>query len=180
MTIGRGPVARAVVDAAAVRAGDRALDVGCGPGAAVRESIRAGATGVGIDPSGVMLAVARRITRRRRVDGAEFLEGTAEALPLPDGSATVAWSISSAHHWADPAAGLAELRRVLAPSGRLVVAERLTTPGARGHAAHGFTIQQAEAFATTARAAGFDDVRVDERHVGRRRLVMISAVRPAR
>jgi len=61
---------------------------------------------------------------------------------VPDDSATVAWAISSAHHWEDRAAAIGEARRALAPAGRLVLAERLTKPGARGHACHGLTRDQ--------------------------------------
>ena len=46
-----------------------------------------------------MLRLARRLTRRR--DRITLRQGTAEALPLPDGSATVLWSIATVHHWSD-------------------------------------------------------------------------------
>ena len=41
--------------------------------------------------------------------------GVAEAIPLPEGSAAVAWSIATVHHWSDIDAGLREVRRVLLP-----------------------------------------------------------------
>jgi ubiquinone/menaquinone biosynthesis C-methylase UbiE len=79
----------------------------------------------------------------------------------------VVWSLKTVHHWKDVTAGLAELRRVLAPSGRLLVMERRVQPGATGLASHGWTEEQAEAFAAQCRAAGFDGVRIDERPDGR-------------
>ena len=69
------------------------------------------------------------------------------------------WAISSAHHWEDRDAGISEARRVLAPAGRLVLAERLTKPAARRHAAHGLTRDQAEDLARQLTAAGFGQVR---------------------
>jgi ubiquinone/menaquinone biosynthesis C-methylase UbiE len=41
-----------------------------------------------------------------------YLQGGAEALPLPDESASVVWSIASVHHWADLDAGLRGRRGV--------------------------------------------------------------------
>jgi len=91
-----------------------------------------------------MLSLARAITSMRRVTGVEFLEGSAEALPLPDRSATVLWALSSVHHWVDRGAGLAEAHRVLVPGGWILLAERAVAPGARGHARHGLTSEESE------------------------------------
>ncbi len=100
---------------------------------------------------------------------------TAEALGLPDGSATVAWSISTVHHWSDVDAGLVGVHRVLEPGGRFVAIERLSPAGARGHASHGWTEAQAGAFAEVCVAHGFVDTRVATHHVGRRPVLSVSA-----
>lgn len=178
MTVGRGQAARAIADAAGLEAGDRVADVGCGPGTAVREAARRGATATGIDPAPLMLWLARQISAARHTAQVTWLEGRAEALPLPDGAATIAWALSSAHHWNDQAAGLNELRRVLSPGGKMLLAERLVQPGARGHAAHGFTRAQADDLAQQMTAAGFVNVRTEIRRAGRRTLVIISGQRP--
>ena len=102
-----------------------------------------------------MLRLGRWLTAARHVPNVAFARGTAEALPLPDSSATVAWALSSVHHWTDRAAGLAEASRVLAPGGRILLAERLVKPGARGHAAHGLTRDHADQLADDLKAAGF-------------------------
>jgi ubiquinone/menaquinone biosynthesis C-methylase UbiE len=47
------------------------------------------------------------------------------------------------HHWHDLDAGLAEVRRVLRPSGRFLAIERQVEPGATGLASHGWTAEQA-------------------------------------
>lgn len=177
MAAGRGGIARMVADASRAGAGDHVVDVGCGPGTAAREAARRGATVTGIDPSAISLALARRLTRRA-LTGVEYRSGTAESIPLPDGAATVAWSISSAHHWSDRGAAIVELYRVLAPGGRLVVAEHRVADGARGLAAHGLAAERAEEFAAQLRGAGFADVAVAERG-GRRRFLFLTANRPA-
>jgi ubiquinone/menaquinone biosynthesis C-methylase UbiE len=174
MTVGRGNRARAVADLAKVATGDRVLDVGCGPGAAARLAARQGAAVVGVDPSAVMLRFARWISAVRRVDDLDWRVGRAEALPLPDASVTIAWAISTVHHWDDPTAGLGEIRRVLAPAGRVLLAERLVQPGARGHAAHGLTRHQADRLAAELAAAGFTDIHTDIRRAGRRTFLIVA------
>ena len=173
MTIGRGPRARAAAAAAWLTPADRVIDIGCGPGTAVRLASRRAAAATGIDPSPDMLLLARQISRIRRARHVSWAEGKAEKLPVPDGQATVAWAISSVHHWDDRAAGLGEARRALAPGGRLVLVERLARPGARGHAAHGLTSGQAEDLARQLTAAGFLRVEVHTRKAGRRDLVIV-------
>ena len=179
MTVGRGPAARAVADLAAVAPPDTVVDVGCGPGAAVREAARRGATAIGVDPSPGALAIARGLTMTRQGRGSvSWREGSAEAIPVADASATVVWALSSAHHWPDPGAGIDEIRRVLRAGGRVLVCERLVKPGARGHAAHGFTEAQAAMLADRITAAGFVDARTDVHRLARRTLIVVSAIAP--
>ena len=179
LLVGRGAVSRLVADLAGVGPQDRVLDVGCGPGGAAREAARRGAAVTGVDPAPLMLALGRRLSCGQSGRGIAFVEGTAEALPVADRSVTVAWAISSAHHWADVAAGLRELHRVLQPSGRLIIAERLARPGARGLAAHGFTSAQAAQTAAAAQAAGFAGAGHETHRAGRRTLAVVCAHRPA-
>jgi len=60
---------------------------------------------VAVEPSPVMIA-------QRPPGRAPALRGVAEALPLPDASVDAAMGVLTMHHWADVAAGLAEMRRV--------------------------------------------------------------------
>ena len=176
MIIGRDAVARLAADLASVSDTDRVVDVGCGPGTAVREAARRGARVTGVDPAPVMLGLARTLTRNR--PAITWAEGTAEKLREPDGSATVVWSLATVHHWTDVTAGLAEVRRVLSSGGQFLAIERCVRPGATGIASHGWTGHQAESFAAQCRAAGFDSVRA-EKHTPRRRAVfVVRAVRP--
>jgi ubiquinone/menaquinone biosynthesis C-methylase UbiE len=173
MVAGRGSDARLAARLAALESGDTVIDIGCGPGAAARHAARRGASVIGVDPAAVMRRVARVLTLPfTRV---RYVAGTAEHIPAPDASATVLWSIATVHHWQDVEAGLREARRVLQPGGRLVAIERRTTPGARGHASHGWTPEQAHAFAAHCVAAGFEHPVVEENADGHRTTVSVRA-----
>jgi ubiquinone/menaquinone biosynthesis C-methylase UbiE len=161
---------------ASVSEADRVVDIGCGPGNAVRAAARRGARVTGVDPAPVMLRIARALTRDR--PGITWTQGAAEDLRLPDGSATVVWSLATLHHWKDVTAGLAEVQRVLSPGGRFLAIERRVRPGATGLASHGWTDQQAESFAAQCRAAGFSDVRIATYTPRRRALKVVTAIRP--
>jgi len=175
MLAGRGATARAAIRIAGLTGSDRVVDVGCGPGAAVRAAARHAAAATGVDPNVASLALARWISAGRRARAVTWLQGSAEHLPLPDACATVVWSLSAVHHWADREAGFAEARRVLAEGGRLLIAERSVRPSGRGHAAHGLSAAQAEQVAAELAAAGFADVRIQASRAGRRLLTVIQA-----
>jgi len=160
MILGRKGDARLAARLSGLRPEETVVDVGCGPGAAVRYAAALGATVIGVDPAAVMLRTSRLLTRpSKRV---RFVEGTAEHLPLPGDSADVVWSIATAHHLRDVSAALVEARRVLKADGRLVVIEKRTEAGAHGLASHGWTREQAAAFAEACTQHGFVDVRVEE------------------
>lgn len=174
--LARGRAARVAAEMAGVGPGDRVVDVGCGPGTAVRVAARRGASGVGVDPAPVMLRTARLLSRPGRP--VRWRRGTAEDLPVADGSATVWWSLATVHHWQDVAAGLAEAHRVLAPGGRLLAVERRIGPDADGLASHGWQDAQAEAFAAACRTAGFTAVGVATHRIGPGDQLVVRATRP--
>lgn len=103
---------------------DRTLDVGCGPGAAVRLAAEAVTSGeaVGVDRAEAMVEIARK--RSTDYQNVRYEVAPAESLPFDDGSFTVVWTAHSLHHWEDGPAGLAEMRRVLSEGGRGVVLEQ--------------------------------------------------------
>ena len=109
----------AVLDLAGDVAGRRILDVGCGAGpllAALRER---GAIVTGVDSSAKMLELARQ----RLGDGADLhLADLSSPLPFPDGAFDDVIACLVLHYLEDWTAPLAELRRVLTPGGRLIVA----------------------------------------------------------
>jgi ubiquinone/menaquinone biosynthesis C-methylase UbiE len=90
------------------------LDIGCGTGrllrhAAVRWPF---AELIGVDPA------ARSLT-----PAATFLYGRGEEMPLAESSTEVVFCTISFHHWADQAAGLREVARVLQPGGLFCLAD---------------------------------------------------------
>jgi ubiquinone/menaquinone biosynthesis C-methylase UbiE len=180
MLFGRGGMARAVSRLAELASTDVVVDLGCGAGVAARRARRDGAAlVVGIDPSPQMLRLARWVSGAQRMDGVRFEEGAAESIPLDSASATVVWSIQSVHHWGDRARGLKESLRVLSPGGRLVLAERSVTPGARGRAGHGITEHGATELVELVADAGFVDVEKRTVPIARGNLVAVAARAPA-
>ena len=176
MTVGREGDARLAEQLSRLQPGDSVVDIGCGPGTAVRRAARLKASVIGVDPAPVMLRVARILTKSSET--IHYATGTAEALPLPDGSVSVLWTIASIHHWADLDAALREAKRVLSPAGRLVAIERRTQPGAGGHASHGWTDEQAMAFADLCEQHGFTGAEVASHQTGRRKTLSVTATAP--
>jgi SAM-dependent methyltransferase len=103
-----------LADLAGVRAGQRVLDVGCGPGALTAELVQRLGTAdvVAVDPSEPFVAAARE--RHPNVD---VKQASAEQLPFPDDAFDVALAQLVVHFMTDPAAGVAEMRRVTRPDG---------------------------------------------------------------
>jgi SAM-dependent methyltransferase len=91
--------------------GRTVVDLGAGTGKLTRLLLPTGARVVAIEPVAEM---------RAHIDGAEVLEGTAEAIPLPDGSADVV-TVAQAFHWFDLDRALPEIHRVLREDGNLVL-----------------------------------------------------------
>jgi len=106
----------ATISAVGAAPGMRALDLCCGPGLVAAGLVRAGADVVGADFSPAMLDIAREA-----VPTAEFIQGDAADLPFAGASfdaVTIGFGIP---HVSDPAAVMAEARRVLHPGGRLAL-----------------------------------------------------------
>lgn len=97
------------------------LDLGCGPGdLAVRLASRLQAARiVGLDLSPTMIELAKR--HETPGGGLRFVVGDAASLPFEADSFDVVVSTLSLHHWAEPAASFAEIRRVLRPGGLALV-----------------------------------------------------------
>jgi ubiquinone/menaquinone biosynthesis C-methylase UbiE len=103
-----------------VRSGDRALDIGCGTGEFTAALARAGADAVGVEVAQAALERAR--ARHPEIDFRHVpIEGP---LPFEDNEFDLVWASEVIEHVTDTARWLSEVRRVLAPAGRLLV----TTP----------------------------------------------------
>jgi SAM-dependent methyltransferase len=105
-----------LLDAAAVRAGSRVLDAGCGPGELAAGAAARGASVIGTDLSPGMIALARR-----RHPELEFQQADAERLPFSDGTFDAVVANLLIPHLPRPEAGVEELTRVLKPGGRLAM-----------------------------------------------------------
>src|SRR6266536_677659 len=110
------------VAAAGLPDGARVLDVGTGPGRVPLAIARAlpGLRVEGLDLSTEMVAQARRNATDAGLDDAvRFTVGDVADLPYADATFDLVVSTMSQHHWADAAAGLRELRRVLRPGAQV-------------------------------------------------------------
>lgn len=109
---------------AALRPGERLLDVACGTGAVTLPAAEiVGQTGqvVGLDPNPEALAVARRVNGQNGGGKIEWREGVADSLPFADGSFDCVTCQFGAMFFSERVAALKEMRRVLATGGRLVL-----------------------------------------------------------
>jgi len=114
-----------MVAEAALKPGDRALDVCCGTGDVTFRLARTGADAVGFDFSHPMLAVAAGRSAEAPLPAGSgsvrFEQGDALHLPFPDRSFEVVTIAYGLRNLADFHRGLRELTRVLKPGGRLLV-----------------------------------------------------------
>lgn len=103
-----------------LRPGERLLDVGCGTGALLhRLSSNPDTPLTGVDPVPEMLEIARR----RLPPEVDLRVGWAERLPFEREQFDVVVSCNAFHYFQEPVAALREMRRVLAPGGRLVITD---------------------------------------------------------
>jgi SAM-dependent methyltransferase len=111
---------------AELRPGERVLDLGSGGGIDVLLSARrVGETGFayGVDMTEEMLALARANAQKAGARNVEFVKGTIEDVPLPDGAVDVVISNCVINLSVDKPAVLAEMFRVLRPGGRIGVSD---------------------------------------------------------
>jgi ubiquinone/menaquinone biosynthesis C-methylase UbiE len=130
------------LDAAEVVAGERVLDVGCGRGEIVFQCAAQGALAVGLDFSQSAIDLCNETRERHDPDlrsRSEFVCGDAQAMPFANGAFDCIFLLDVVEHLArrELLATLREIRRVLAPSGRLVVH---TTPN-RWSRSYGYALK---------------------------------------
>jgi len=120
------------VELAELRYDDLLLDIGCGSGNSCRAAaaILTGGHVIGVDPTSAMIRIAieqsENFTHKNRI---QFMEGSAEALPLGKRSVTTVMAINSLHHWNDIDNGFDEVKRVLIAEGRFFIADELKKDG---------------------------------------------------
>jgi ubiquinone/menaquinone biosynthesis C-methylase UbiE len=104
---------------------ERWLEAACGPGLIARRLAPCVAVVDGYDLTPAMIEIARREAAAAGLANVGFAVGDATALPVPDDSFDGAVSRFSLHHIPLPGRLLAELRRVVKPGGRVVIADPL-------------------------------------------------------
>jgi len=140
----------------------RVLDIGCGTGFPLLElAQRLGPTChvVGLDPWEPAVERARLKAKVRGIENVEVQLGDAAVMPFDDGAFDLVVSNLGVNNFQDPAGALAECRRVLEPSGRLVLTTNL-----RGHMQEFYAV-----FETTLRELAKEDaLGALRRHVAHR------------
>ena len=106
------PLATVFTGFAAVGAGDKVLDVGCGPGALTAHLLSVGAEVTAIDPSPRFIDAIRA-----RFPDIDVRRGTAEELPYPAATFDAALAQLVVHFMTDAAAGIRQMARVTRPGG---------------------------------------------------------------
>ena len=109
-----------LIDRAPLRPEDRVLDIACGTGVVTRLAAQRIATGrvVGLDLNPGMLAAARIAGKGAAI---EWLEGSALSLPFEDSCFDVVLCQLGLQFFPDQSLALREMKRVLAPSGRVAL-----------------------------------------------------------
>lgn len=128
MALKNGGQNKAALDALAPKAGDSVIEIGCGPGMGLRAALkRVGRTGfvAGVDQSGLAAHLAAHATHGAVLQGrAVTMRAEVANLPFRDMMFDGAFAVNTFQFWPDPARGLREIARVLAPNGRLVITQR--------------------------------------------------------
>jgi ubiquinone/menaquinone biosynthesis C-methylase UbiE len=98
---------------------DRVLDLGCGTGWASRRMAKAASEVVGLDVADEMLRRAEQSSSAFK--NLRYLWGSAESIPAADNYFSKVLSVESFYYYADQGKALDELRRVMAPGGKLFI-----------------------------------------------------------
>jgi len=114
------PVAHVLIESAALHAGERVLDLGCGTGNAALLAAAQGARVTAVDPAVRLLDAARARAVNEGLD-ITFLPGEAASLPLGDASMDAILSVFAVIFAPDAAGAAAEMSRVLAAGGRIIL-----------------------------------------------------------
>mgnify|MGYP005821914993 CR=1 FL=1 len=148
-----------------VEAGNRVLEIGFGNGRAVPDVVAQAedVTYCGIDISPTMVTEASTFNAALVASGkASFGLASAENMPFAEDSFDRVFSIGVIHFWTEPAAALAEVRRVMRPGGAMLMAclaPREAPDFARPE--YGFHLRDGASWDALCRAAGFTDIHVE-------------------
>jgi ubiquinone/menaquinone biosynthesis C-methylase UbiE len=161
----------ACVEWLAAEPDDRVLEIGFGHGRTIAWlAARTGPDGfvAGVDPSDTMLRQASAWNRDAIASGrVQLAKGDTRRIPFPDRSFDHVLATNCVQFWGDLPSALAEIRRVLAPGGGLLIGIRVHDPRSGRFASPGFRPEQIAAVRAVVERAGFGEVRTLRRNVGR-------------
>jgi SAM-dependent methyltransferase len=161
----------AILSALTLKPEDHLLEVGCGGGVLLQKALETGCKAAGVDHSPEMVKLALEQNREAVSDGRlQVREAEADKLPFPDGTFTCAAMTNVFGFLANPVGVLAEIRRVLAPKGRIAVftlgVEMKGTMAAPEPMASRLHFYEDNDLEEMARKAGFVKVRVEHPDLG--------------
>lgn len=123
MVRGNGPTEKHLVKLAGLQPNEHVVVLGPGPGVGLRAAAKYSGIVVGVDPSDTMLLAAReRCSDLVETGKVQLVRGAAGDTHQPDQSASVVLSVNNVQLWEDRPAAYAEIRRILKPNGRLLIA----------------------------------------------------------
>ena len=114
---------RLLVEFTGAGPGDTVLDVACGPGLVVCALAAVVRHATGIDVTPAMIERARALAAEKGLANVAWQVGDVLPLPYPDGAFSLVVSRFAFHHFAEPRAVLAEMKRVCAPGGRVALVD---------------------------------------------------------
>ena len=121
---------RQIVEFAGAGPQDTVLDVACGGGIIVCALAKVVRHATGIDLTPAMLERARALAAEQKLSNVSWKQGDVLPLPYPDGAFSLVTSRFAFHHFLEPAAVLAEMKRVCASGGRVAVIDTEASPDA--------------------------------------------------
>ena len=169
MNFGHSGLTRWGLTKVEIRENATVLDIGCGGGRALERLASLASLGkvVGIDYSEDSVAVARKRNQRLIATGrVEVLHGSVSSMPFPDATFDCVSAVETYYFWPDIAADLAEVRRVMKPSGQMVIiagmyrGSRFDKRNMRLIKAGGMRCFSVQEFEETLQDAGFSAVAV--------------------
>lgn len=176
------PVNRIALEELAVQAEEAVLEIGCGHGRTLaRLAETSCAYAAGIDPSDVMLRLARKRLRRWIEAGrGEVSLASSAKIPYPDGRFDAALAVHVVYFWNEPLADLREVRRTLRPGGRVLLGYRPRDDGTVAMLpATVYALRSVDEIEALLAESGFVEIRSVARSIGRSRFVFTEARRPA-
>lgn len=165
MNIGNQVINRQALDVLDPAPSDRVLEVGFGGGSALRRLLRHCRSVSGVDPSAAMVAHTRdRYAADVEAGRLDLRKGSVEGLPWDDATFDKVLAVNTIYFWDDIEQGCRELRRVVAESGRVVIAAAAAaTCRWFQWGEGGYFVPEESAVVGFLRSAGFGTVRVTRR-----------------